>query len=323
MSKIKTTIKSTILFAFTVTFYIKVQAQKKSDSIPKGTIVVGFDESVFPAIEVTSSSGEGNVIFRPSTQSILYVGYNREMLKRIDVEFDGGLGFQTVNFKYGTIGKQRFLNPQFYARFIGAYSLTNKSNQQLALLLGGGLNLSLGGKFSSSHTVVDYNQSSVVSSTFSYVVGSFEKFQGYGTLGLRYSHSLKNQDLLLLSLKSNLCFSKVIQGTYSLSDKASIGRFESYRPQLQLGIAYQFTRLAHYLEIERRTVLEGQPRKVISGEVRKKKRYYDPESWFVELSGGYFWMLTQEKGGQNLFESVYKNKGQWQITVEKGIGKNF
>lgn len=310
------------LSLFSLGFFSVAHAQDSISDSPKSSVVVGFEESISLMNEVNPSFGTAELTLYPSTQSSLYVGYNRSIGKRFDVEVDGGIALQFCAYTIKDSPQQWFPNPQVHVRAMGAMDLFSFRRERLSLLLGAGVNRSLGGNFSSTYTVLESGPSGSNVTSFSQVVGSFEKNQFYSALGFRLAQGLKNQDELIFSLKGIVGLKPIIHGNYALNSYSSEGEFSVKNVQFQVGVAYHFTGSAianasKKLNGSEILTPEGKKR------ARVEKRYYDPKSWFVELSGGYFWMLTQEEGNADVFENVYLNKGQWQLSAEKGIGKNI
>lgn len=307
---------------FNLVFLSEAQAQDSITVVPKSRVVAGFDESMACWKEVRPSLGNDEVELFSSSQSLLYLGYNHSINRRFEVEIDGGIAIQTSRFTFANLTPHVFPNPQLHVRLIGTYDFWQKTGMRLSVLAGGGFNHSFGEQFSTSSTIEDYGPNGIISSSSSYAGGTFQRNQAFTTIGLRFSKGLKNQDELQFSLKGTLGFAPIIQGTYSLNDDTSTGSFAVKSPQIQLGVAYHFTRQGFASAKKVSNSAEMTNRKD-QQRARAEKRAYDPKSWFIELAGGYFWMLTQEVGDADVFESTYLNRGQWQVSAEKGIGKNM
>lgn len=166
----------------------------------------------------------------------------------------------TINVKY-----QKWVAPKYAIKAlcgIGTYKFTP-----------------LGMEISSvSPTGIDYLINAEYSGNFSY---NFSTAFGVDRL-------LKNDDLIGLSITYDFMPQSIVTGSYYLENNTKNGSLKNNGSHLSLSLNYTFTRARKMLRSEEIVLSEDIDFKDAKKNVRKEKRYIDPKSVFLNVSGGFF-----------------------------------
>lgn len=298
-------------------------AQETKIEDPKQRLVISLEEGFNFHHKINYLTGQGGFEGRTGHQVLFYGGYQRLLNEAFSFTAEGGLGIQTVNYSYNEFFKQYFMNPLIGFRLSGDHALLSHKKSTLLLTFGTGINFSLGGNYSSAHFVYAAGSGGTQLQEQSIVTGSFSKIQGFVSPGIKLSRSMKNYDLLVISTRVNFLHQAPFSGHFELKNASSEGSYSGSNIQLQVGLAYCFTGISRNKEIEKIVLEEQVKPKEAKKEVLKSNRFFEPSSMFMQLSGGYYWGRTGEKGGNDFFQPVSYATSQLQLSAEKGFGNYF
>lgn len=273
--------------------------------------------------QTTVASASGNEVpnFSASHMPMLNLGYTFNFKSNFGATLEGAVGVHTKRFSYTTVPGHTYETPVASLAVFGEARTFKVSRVPLAILAGGGVTFYGRENFSSTFVNTTYSGGNS-SSVYSLVKGEYNGARPFVSVGLKVSQILRNQDLLFFSFRYNAAFGSIASGTYSLENASSEGGFECQGSNLHFGLGYAFTRAKKRAEIQERWEETDATKREAKKDLRKEKRYFDPKSSFVELSGGRFLTQTREVGGQDFFQTMNTESLAAQLSFEKGI-KNY
>lgn len=144
------------------------------------------------------------------------------------------------------------------------------------------------------------------------------------SLGAQWSYQLKNTNFLSVKLSYDHSFRNIYDGTYQMYNQTSTGTYNNAGRFLNFQIGYTLNgqnKAARLALLQQEQQLD---RKTAKKAYRKEKRYIDPHSSFLRLSGGLYLSRTQIIDDPNdVMNSGVSEGFMPQIAFEKGLGKNI
>lgn len=144
------------------------------------------------------------------------------------------------------------------------------------------------------------------------------------SLGAQWAYQLKNNNLLSVKLSYDHSFKNIYDGTYQMYNQTNTGAYNNQGRFLNLQIGYTLNgqnKVARLALLQQEQQLD---RKGAKKAYRKEKRYIDPYSTFLRLSGGLYLSRTQIiDDPNNVMNSSVSEGFMPQIAYEKGLGKNI
>lgn len=146
----------------------------------------------------------------------------------------------------------------------------------------------------------------------------------FATVGFELSKTLKNKDLLGLRISYDHSFRDAFNGTYSLYNGSSTGNYFNKGHYLNIHLGYTMTKTKRLQAIQAAQQETGLDPKAAKKLARKNMRYIDPQSMFLNISGGIGIGGTRVIQDPNDVLQKYGYPSFLpRISFEKGIGKQL
>lgn len=183
-------------------------------------------------------------------------------------------------------------------------------------MLGGGFY-----KFPQLGVGISYSNNGVLQHNMALDYESDNKNYLLAKIGMDYV--LKNDDLLGVSIGYEHFFSPIFQGGYNVYSFTSSGSILNRGNNLNLTLGYQFTRAKRMKKIEEYFLKNKTTVADAKKAFKAEKRYIDPESWFVSISGGLFLAKNKASREATYLNSISVPSYIVQLSGEKGIRDNY
>lgn len=266
-------------------------------------------------------------------------GFNFHYTRVLHPAFDmsAGLGFGAfpIRFKlpesYDPIGYGPFRNyfdnltyKGFWrVELLASYRKQISENHLLRAQVGGGF-VHYGGYSYGSQSYISYDTIQPAEQIFDLDISFNNRIKPFVSLGLELSKTLKNQDVFGLKLSYDHSFTHAFDGTYVLNNQTSAGNYINNGHFLNFHLTYTLTRSKHLQTIKELQLDPNMDRKGAGKLARKKKRYIDPKSMFINVSGGIGIGQTRVINDPNDILISYGSPSFLpRIAFEKGIKNQF
>jgi len=261
--------------------------------------------------------------------------YTRILNPKFSLATGLGFGFLPINIKVksfenylgtdvfgrGFYGRAYF-NPFFRLEASGAYHQKINDKIELKYSLGAGLIYYGGSSYGSSagyqDTIGQYIEIYDMNVKFD------DKLKPFVSLGIEATKKLKNKDLLSLKLSYDHSFSNAYNGTYSIYNGTSTGKYFNRGSVMNLSFGYVITGNKKLNRIKELQTLNQVDPKKAKKLVMKENRFIDPKSSFLNVSGGmgFGGMKVHADPNASLENYAYPTFLP-RISFEKGIKNNI
>lgn len=224
--------------------------------------------------------------------------YTRILHPSFDLSAGIGFGFFPINFR--PAGSEEYnIDSDFFGNYfwnvsytgftryelIASYRKQLTDNYSLRLQLGGGI-VHYGGYSYGGSGYLSFDSTGTEVQIFDVDINFNNQAKPFITLGFDISKTLKNKDLLGLRISYDHSFRDAFNGTYSLYNGSSAGNYFNKGHYLNIHLGYTMTRTKRLQAINDIQQDSGLDPKSAKKMARKNMRYIDPESMFLNISGG-------------------------------------
>lgn len=266
-------------------------------------------------------------------------GFNFHYTRILHPAFDlsAGLGFGALPFRYklpenyNPIGYGPFMNyfnnlnyKGFWrVELLASYRKQLTDERLLRAQVGGGF-VHYGAYSYGSQSYISYDTIQPDEQIYDLDILFNNRIKPFVSLGGELSKTLKNRDVLGFKLSYDYAFNTAFEGSYVMKNQTSAGKYINNGHFLNFHLTYTLTRAKHIQTIKALQLDPNMDRKGARKAARKQKRYIDPSSKFINVSGGAGIGQTRVIKDPN---SIFINYGFGsflpRLTFEKGLKNQF
>ena len=224
--------------------------------------------------------------------------YTRILHPSFDLSAGVGFGMFPINFKPAE-SEEYNISGDFFGNYFGRVSYTGFTRYELMasyrkqlsdkyslrLQVGGGI-VHYGGYSFGSSGYLGFDTTETQVQIYDLDINFNNQAKPFVTLGFDLSKTLKNKDLLGLRISYDHSLRDAFSGTYSLYNGSSTGNYFNKGHYLNIHLGYTMTRAKRLQAINDIRQDSGLDPKSAKKLAHKNLRYINPQSMFLNISGG-------------------------------------
>jgi len=303
------------------------EAQPNIKNLYTFSLVNGFNRNSSESL--TGDKRPGNAF---AMSHGLNFHYTRILYPLFDLSAGFGFGLFPINFKPAE-NEEYDITSNFFGNYFWRVSYTGFTRYELMasyrkkisdkyalrLQLGGGV-VHYGGYSYGSSGSLGFDTTETQVQIYDVDLNFNNQAKPFVTLGFDIAKTLKNRYLLSLRISYDHSFREAYSGTYSLYDESSTGNYFNKGHYVNLHLGYTITRTKRLMAIHALRESSDLNPKAAKKLARKNMRHIDPESIFLNISGGIGIGGTRvEQDPNGILQKYGYPSFLPRISVEKGI----